>query len=308
MTDADVDGAHIRTLLLTFFYRQMPELIERGHLYIAQPPLYKVTRGKSEHYLKDERALEDYLDRARARGRRAGRSAPARSAPAAIARHRRRRRAQCRRRIDGAALALQPRRRRAGGDRRRASIPSCCRVRRAGERRGAARSPSGWTRLSEETERGWTGRYGERRLRVLARGARRHRGARRSTRALLGSLDARRLERAAARTCRRSTASPASSAARTHDTPIHGPRELLEAVFDAGRKGLSLQRYKGLGEMNPEQLWETTLDPNARTLLQVKIGELDEADEIFTRLMGDIVEPRREFIQTNALSVANLDV
>jgi DNA gyrase subunit B len=154
MTDADVDGAHIRTLLLTFFFRQMPELIEGGYLYIAQPPLYKVARGKSEVYLKDQPIL----------------------------------------------------RRKEGG------------------------------------------------------------------------------------------------------TRISGPRELLQAVFAVGRKGLTLQRYKGLGEMNAEQLWETTLDPHARSLLQVRVNDAVDADSLFSRLMGDEVEPRREFIQDNALSVANLDI
>src|SRR5204863_69695 len=175
MTDADVDGSHIRTLLMTFFYRQMRDLIERGHLYIAQPPLFKAAKGKSAIYLKDERALDDHLIQTG---------------------------------LDGTVFKL--------GD---------------------------------------------------------------------GTVQA-----------------------KDEEIQISSPTALFAAVLEAGRKGVTIQRYKGLGEMNPDQLWETTLDPEARTLLQVRINHADEADEIFATLMGDVVEPRREFIQDNALKVANLDV
>ena len=305
MTDADVDGAHIRTLLLTFFFRQMPELIERGHLYIAQPPLYKVTRGKSEQYLKDERALEDFLiepglDGARAAARQRRGARRARSArlveEARVVRNL----------LERAALALQPRGRRAGGDRRRAQARSA----------------------SEPTRRPQAAAEIARRLDVHRRGDRAR---------LERPLRERRLSSSSARCAasRRSQSStwrcsapptPASSTStppplrdvyrRPGDAAAQGRREpwsraptsLLDAVTAAGRKGLTLQRYKGLGEMNPEQLWETTLDPNVRSLLQVKVNEVADADDMFTKLMGDVVEPRREFIQANALNVANLDV
>ena len=160
--------------------------------------------------------------------------------------------------------------------------------------------------LSEETERGWSGRIGNEGF-VFRREVRGVTEAHTLDRALLGSLEARRLNERHAH-LQEIYGSPARLKRKDAETPVYGPRTLLEAVYDAGRKGITLQRYKGLGEMNPEQLWETTLNRDVRTLLQVKIGDLGEADEIFSRLMGDIVEPRREFIQANALAVANLDV
>ena len=303
MTDADVDGSHIRTLLLTFFYRQMRELIDRGHLFIAQPPLYKITRGKSEQYLKDERALEDYLI---ATG------------------------------LEDSVLRLFSGEHRAGADLR--SLVEQARSirnvlsglhsrynRRVVEQAAIAgvltsdifddpRKAVGAAQyiarrldaLSEETERGWQGEFRE------GEGFRFQRNVRGVTevaaldQALLGSADARKLDEHAA-TLQQVYPRPAILRRKEEETAIHGPVALFDAVTSAGRKGISLQRYKGLGEMNPNQLWETTLDRNARSLLQVNVKEIDEANILFDELMGDKVEPRRAFIEQNALS-ASVDV
>jgi DNA gyrase subunit B len=303
MTDADVDGAHIRTLLLTFFYRQMPELVQKGHLYIAQPPLYKVSKGKSEAYLKDQTALENYLIESG---------------------------------LEGATLQLGTSEQRTGND-LRDIVEQARGIRRviddlhsrysrfvveqaaiggafeadlllsavaATER--AEEIAKQLDAISEETEKGWSGRFGNEGFNFR----REVRGVTEShtlDRSLLQSVEARRLNDRRAH-LQEIYGSMAHLKRKDGETPVSGPRALLDAVFQIGRKGLSLQRYKGLGEMNPGQLWETTLDKDARTLLQVKIGDLDEADEIFSKLMGDVVEPRREFIQENALNVANLDV
>ena len=304
MTDADVDGAHIRTLLLTFFYRQMPEIIDRGHLFIAQPPLYKVKRGSSEQYLKDGKGLENYLIETG---------------------------------LEDAVLVLGSGQERAGVD-LRSIIDEAISVRAAIEAlhsrysravieqtaiAGAlnpevlanAENADGAARyiarrldvISEETERGWTGAP------TSDGGLNFSREVRGVTESwvidgrLIGSADALRLDKKASH-LQEIYAKPARLRRKDQDTVIHGPLSLLEAVFSAGRKGLTLQRYKGLGEMNPDQLWETTLDENVRTLLKCQVRELDEADDLFTKLMGDVVEPRREFIRENALSVANLDV
>jgi DNA gyrase subunit B len=308
MTDADVDGAHIRTLLLTFFFRQMPELIERGHLFIAQPPLYKVTRGKSSQYLKDEAAFEDYLI---ATG------------------------------LEEAVLEL------AGGERRngadlRGVVNDALTVRAvinglhsrydrsvveqaaiagalnpdvfADLGRAAALAEAVAARLdliAEETERGWQGRLATSNEGpggyVFERMVRGVREIVMLDMALINSADARVLNRHAGRLAEIYTEPPILRR-RDMAERLTGPLALLEAIFSAGRKGITVQRYKGLGEMNAEQLWETTLDPDARSLLQVKITDATDADALFARLMGDEVEPRREFIQENALSVANLDV
>jgi DNA gyrase subunit B len=303
MTDADVDGAHIRTLLLTFFYRQMRELIDRGHLYIAQPPLYKVTRGKSEQYLKDERALEEYLIETGlddcvfklASGEdRTGRDLltlveDARSIRGTLNNLHSR---YNRKVVEQAAIAgvLNPR---ITGDVATANAAADYIARRLDA-------------LAEEVERGWVGRFIEGEGFAFERTVRGVKDVAMIDAALLGSADARRLDEYAPRL---QEAYPRTGMLRRKDieTPIHGPVSLFEAVTDAGRKGVALQRYKGLGEMNPSQLWETTLDTNERSLLQVKVKEVDEADDIFTKLMGDVVEPRREFIQDNSLS-ANVDV
>lgn len=302
MTDADVDGSHIRTLLLTFFFRQMPELLERGHIYIAQPPLYKVTRGKSEQYLKDERSLEDYLI---TQG------------------------------LEDASLVLASGEVRAGGDlhhvlestrsfrnvmnglhpRYNRAVVEQAAIAGAfapglliDEERAAEVATIVAKRLdgiADDTERGWTGTAdaagftfwrvvrGVKEVAVLDA-------------ALVGSAEARRLDALAA-DLQEVHAEPAALRRKGTEALVHGPMDLFDAVTDAGRKGIALQRYKGLGEMNAEQLWETTLDVNARSLLQVKVKEVADADDLFNRLMGDVVEPRREFIQENALR-ASVDV
>ncbi|MCK9553216.1 DNA topoisomerase (ATP-hydrolyzing) subunit B [Aquamicrobium lusatiense] len=308
MTDADVDGAHIRTLLLTFFFRQMPELIERGHLYIAQPPLYKVTRGKSSQYLKDEAAFEDYLINLG---------------------------------LEDASLTLGSGEVRAGQDLRTA-VEDALSVRQllnglhtryshsvveqaaiAGGLNPALFDDLGQAvamaeaiaarldMISEETERGWKGStsrsnegpggyWFERTVRSVREAVHLDMG-------LINSADARQLDRLAPRLSEVYSRQPVLRRKEGSQT-ISGPLALLDAVFAIGRRGLTMQRYKGLGEMNAEQLWETTLDPNVRSLLQVKVNDASGADELFARLMGDEVEPRREFIQDNALSVANLDI
>ncbi len=308
MTDADVDGAHIRTLLLTFFFRQMPELIERGHLYIAQPPLYKVTRGKSSQYLKDEAAFEDYL---------IGTG------------------------LEDASLTLGSGEVRTGQD-LRAAVDDALAVRHllnglhtryshavveqatiaGGLNPGvfddlgkandmAERIAERLDLISEETERGWKGSTSRSNEGpggyLFERTVRGVREAVHLDMALINSADARQLDRLAPRLGEVYARQPVLRRKEGSQT-LSGPLALLDAVFAIGRKGLTMQRYKGLGEMNAEQLWETTLDPNARSLLQVKVNDASGADELFARLMGDEVEPRREFIQENALSVANLDI
>src|SRR5712672_767023 len=298
MTDADVDGSHIRTLLMTFFYRQMRELIERGHLYIAQPPLYKVTRGKSEQYLKDERALEDYLI--------AGGLEDAVLRPASGDE---RARADLARLVEDARViratlqGLHSRYNRKVVE--QAAILGVLNSSIFGDpQKAKAAAPYIARRLdalADEVERGWTGRFTEGEGFFFERTVRGVKDVAIIDDALLGSADARKLDDYAAR-LQEAYPKPGLLRRKDTETPIHGPVSLFEAVTDAGRKGVALQRYKGLGEMNPSQLWETTLDTNARSLLQVKIKEVDEADDIFTKLMGDVVEPRRDFIQENSLN------
>ncbi len=301
MTDADVDGAHIRTLILTFFFRQMPALIEGGYLYIAQPPLYKVARGKSEVYIKDQAALEDYLiDMG----------------------------------IEGAVLRLANGEELAGADLRRV-IEGARQFRRILDAfptnypRGileqaalagafdAGRADADLQAVADtvarrlnliaaEYEKGWIGRITQDNGIRLARVLRGVEELRTLDGAVLRSGEARRLS-AASMEHRDIYRNEARLIRKDREQLVYGPIDLLKSILTEGEKGLSLQRYKGLGEMNPEQLWETTLDPEARTLLQVKIDDLAEADDIFTKLMGDVVEPRREFIQQNALNVENLD-
>jgi DNA gyrase subunit B len=303
MTDADVDGAHIRTLLLTFFYRQMPELIERGHVFIAQPPLYKATRGKSERYLKDERELTDYLIAEGSAGTTftlhtgetlAGADfdtlvAKARAAVAAIEgfpRH------YPRFLLEQAAIAgaLNPE---ILADAQHASQTALYIARRLDQ-------------LSEETERGW---HGEPTPDGGMKFWREVRGVREAVAIdgpVITSADARKLDRLAS-DLQAAYLKAGVLARKDEKREVRAPSQLLNAIFEWGRKGLALQRYKGLGEMNAEQLWETTLDENARTLLLVKVEHADAADDLFAKLMGDVVEPRREFIQDNALYAA-LDV
>jgi DNA gyrase subunit B len=304
MTDADVDGAHIRTLLLTFFFRQMPDLIERGHVFIAQPPLYKVKRGSSEQYLKNERALEDYLIESG---------------------------------LEEALLTLSTGEILAGADLRaivdearavaavlnglhsrynrdvveQVAIAGALKQEILAEteqaQEAAAYVAKRLDALSDETERGWSGVFSPEtgfRFERLVRGVKEIAMV---DPALLDSADGRKLDLFASK-LQPIYGKFGRLVRKDVETAVHGPRDLLAAIFAAGRKGLTLQRYKGLGEMNAEQLWETTLDPEARSLLQVKVREADAADDLFGRLMGDEVEPRREFIQQNALNVANLDV
>jgi DNA gyrase subunit B len=303
MTDADVDGAHIRTLLLTFFYRQMAELVEKGHVYIAQPPLYKVTRGKSETYLKDQRALEDYLiDQGLDETVLVTGSGELRAGPDL------RQIVDLGRGIVGVIDGLHSRYSRTVVE--QAAIVGAFNpqlLRSAETASNIARAVAERLDvLAEETEKGWEGRYGNDGF-AFKREVRGVTEFHSLDQAMLGSLDARRLGERHAQLAEVYGA-PAKLRRKTETIDVFGPRSLLDAIYEAGRKGIAMQRYKGLGEMNPEQLWETTLDRDVRTLLQVKIGDLTEADEIFSKLMGDVVEPRREFIQENALSVANLDV
>jgi DNA gyrase subunit B len=301
MTDADVDGAHIRTLLLTFFFRQMPELIDAGHLYIAQPPLYKVARGKSEVYLKDQAALEDYLVQQGIEGAVLRLGSGEEIVGADLARVLEE--ARLVRRILQAFPTHYPQRIIEQSAIAGALLPG----RLDADAQGVADTVAARLDLvALEYERGWTGRptqdHGLRFARVL-RGVEE---VRTLDGPVLRSGEARRLA-AQTQTLAEVYGAPARLLRKDRELLVHGPLELLNAILAEGEKGLNLQRYKGLGEMNPAQLWETTLDPAARTLLQVKIDDLAEADDIFTKLMGDVVEPRREFIQTNALSVENLD-
>ena len=301
MTDADVDGAHIRTLLLTFFYRQMPELVEGGFLYIAQPPLYKVSRGKSEVYLKDQSALDNYLVQQGIEGAVLKVGSNAEIAGQDLARI-----VDEARQLDRVLEAFPthyPRHILEQAAIAGAFVPGAV----DNDLQGTADNIA--TRLNLialEYESGWSGRItqdqGIRLARVL-------RGVEE-----LRTLDGPMLRSGEARKAGTFTESlrevyerPATLFRKDQSQIIHGPLELLDSILKEGEKGLTLQRYKGLGEMNPDQLWETTLDPDARTLLQVKITDAAEADDLFTKLMGDVVEPRREFIQSNALSVANLD-
>jgi DNA gyrase subunit B len=299
MTDADVDGAHIRTLLLTFFYRQMPELVEKGHLYIAQPPLYRVSKGKSEAYLKDQRAFEDYLIDA-------GLEEAALELGSGEVRTRRdlRDTVEQARYVTRIIDDLHSRYTRFVVEQAAIGGLFDPKLLQSSEQANAraATIADRLDVLSEETERGWSAMLGNEGY-VFRRQVRGVTEVHTLDRALIGSLEARRLNERQSQ-LEEIYALPARLKRKDSESPVHGPRSLLEAIYDAGRKGISIQRYKGLGEMNPDQLWETTLNRDVRTLLQVKLGDLGEADEIFSRLMGDIVEPRREFIQANALAAS----
>ena len=301
MTDADVDGAHIRTLLLTFFYRQMPELIEGGYVYIAQPPLYKVSRGKSEVYLKDQAAMDDYLIEQGIDGAilRQG------NGEEILGQDLRRIVDQARqlKRVLDAFPTHYPRHILEQAAIAGAFVPGVVDQDLQGT---ADRVAERLNLIALEYEQGWQGRitqdHGIRLARIL-RGVEEVR-----------TLDGPMLRSGEARKTGSFTQSlqdvynlPATLMRKERSQMIYGPLDLLNAILQEGEKGLTLQRYKGLGEMNPDQLWETTLDPDARTLLQVKIDDVAEADDLFTKLMGDVVEPRREFIQQNALNVENLD-
>ncbi len=301
MTDADVDGAHIRTLLLTFFYRQMPELIENGHLYIAQPPLYKVSRGKSEVYLKDQAAMDEYLIQQGVDGAQlklgSGEVITGQDLARVVDEAR-----QLKRVLD-AFPTHYPRHILEQAAIAGAFVPGAVDRDLQGVADKVARRLDV---IALEYERGWQGRITQDHGIRLARILRGVEEVRTLDGPMLRSGEAR---RTGSFTQALQTVYDKSAVLERKDRRqiIHGPLELLRAILDEGEKGLSLQRYKGLGEMNPNQLWETTLDPDARTLLRVEVDDMAEADDLFTKLMGDVVEPRREFIQQNALSVENLD-
>ena len=320
MTDADVDGAHIRTLLLTFFHRQMPEIIRAGHLFIAQPPLYKIQKGKSEVYLKDQPAYDRFLVQTGLHGRLLETAGGTRGGAelAGLVEH---------------ALRL---RNLFGFVPRKYNYALIEAMALAGaldpeltDRSEALTKAAAHLQMGD-TEARWSAEIGDDgvvRFRRLWRGVT---DVHEIEAAFLTSAEARKLHRVAGEHAEvyehpvhlvkgsedepepvdpdSADETDSDAPAIADDTAITLPSQLLDAVMAAGRKGQKVQRYKGLGEMNAEQLWETTLDPDNRALLQVKVEDADVTDEIFTRLMGDIVEPRREFIQDNALNVANLDV
>jgi len=301
MTDADVDGAHIRTLLLTFFFRQMPSLIEAGHLYIAQPPLYKVARGKSEVYLKDQPAFDEFLIQQGVEGAMlrlgTGEEITGQDLGRVVEE------ARVVRRILQAFPTHYPQRIIEQAAIAGALMPGLVDA----DPQGMADAVSKRLDIvALEYERGWQGRPTQDHGLRFTRSLRGVEEVRTLDGPVLRSGEARRLS-AHTEALQDVYTVPAKLVRKDREQLIHGPVELLAAILAEGEKGLSLQRYKGLGEMNPEQLWETTLDPSARTLLQVKVDDLAEADDIFTKLMGDVVEPRREFIQQNALNVENLD-
>jgi len=304
MTDADVDGSHIRTLLLTFFFRQMPEIVERGHLYIAQPPLYRAKRGQSERYLKDDRELEDYL-------------IDVSLGDAVLVLH------------DGQQIAGEHLRDVIGKGRwirtlltrmtSRVPTPLLEQVAIAGALNAdtladpvKAQQAVDYVarrldRMAAEYDRGWHGELRDDGSLAFHRTLRGVTETHVIDAAVVHSTEAQRLDELA-KELEEHYVKAGTLKIKDAEHTIRGPVGLVDAFFQTGRKGISIQRYKGLGEMNPDQLWETTLDPNARRLLQVKVAHADEAQEVFSTLMGDIVEPRREFIQENALKVVNLDV
>ena len=305
MTDADVDGSHIRTLLLTFFYRKMRQIIENGYLYIAQPPLYRAKKGSSEVYLKDDRAMEDHLF-----------SLAIDDGAVFIS-------------FDGIQIAADDLRKLLEEARIEKQLLSQLsnhipmRIIEQAAILGALNTEllndsqhsdevSGYiarrlNALELEHERGWKGRT------LSDGGLEFHRSLRGVSQthaidtAIIRSSDARKLDQIAGK-LQKFYARPGKIVMKEQENDVTGPVDLVDIILSSGRKGTSIQRYKGLGEMNPVQLWETTLDPNVRSLLQVKVSQAEEADNLFSKLMGDVVEPRRDFIQENALKVANLDV
>ncbi|MDK9719799.1 MAG: DNA topoisomerase (ATP-hydrolyzing) subunit B [Rhodospirillales bacterium] len=304
MTDADVDGSHIRTLLLTFFYRQMPDVIERGYLYIAQPPLYRAKRGNSEVYLKDEKALENYLIDA-------GLDSAVltlHSGAQVAGQH-------LRALVEQARMVktlLQPLARRVPMKlAEQAAIAGAFNMKVLSDEVLAKEAAAYVARrldvLEPEFERGWVGEKRADGGLIFTRTLRGVSETHALDGVMLHSGEARKLDELAP-SLQDSYAHTGKLITKDKEILITGPVGLAGGIMDAGRKGVGMQRYKGLGEMNPEQLWATTLDPEARTLLQVKVNMADEANDIFSTLMGDLVEPRRDFIQTNALKVANLDV
>ena len=305
MTDADVDGSHIRTLLLTFFYRQMPEIIERGYLYIAQPPLYRAKKGESEQYLKDDPEMEEYLIRAGLRDAVLTISDGAQIAGEDL--YDRVKQAQRAKRLlepisDKLTNAEVAEQSAVLGAFNQILLDSQEQSQLVAD--ALARRLDG---LAMPADRGWTAEIVEGGGIAFVRTRRGVTERQVIDGALLRSSEARRLDELAPE-LQTLYARPAMLNAKDFEKRITGPVEMFDAILALGRKGVSVQRYKGLGEMNPEQLWETTLDPEVRTLLQVNIDHADSAEEVFSTLMGDVVEPRRDFIQDNALKVVNLDV
>ena len=303
MTDADVDGSHIRTLLLTFFYRKMPEIIEAGYLYIAQPPLYKITHGKSVTYIKDENEMNEYLINEG---------------------------------IKDCVLTLFSGEQIAGDDLKKIvyEAKECFNIiNRVSDKYdkniveqtaiAGALNPdilndsnkasevakyvaNRLDQLSQEVENGWEGKSIDDGSLNFERNLRGVTESYSIDIPLIKSLDARRLDEHAIN-LQKTYLKRATLKKREEEHEIRSPSQLINTIFSFGKKGLAVQRYKGLGEMNPDQLWETTLDPSVRSLLQVKISRIDDANNIFDTLMGDKVAPRREFIQDRALTVVNLD-
>ena len=292
MTDADVDGAHIRTLLLTFFYRQMPELIERGYLYIAQPPLYKVERGKNTQYIKDQAELDEYLIDAGSRE-----ATLTLDDGAVIA-------GEDLKRVAREALAVQQILNRM---KHRAPDSAIAQIAISGildvEEHPdlIAGAVARLDLIADEGEDGWSGRYDDDGALVFERDVRGVMDRITMRPSFRDSSDARRLQKLAPSLGETYAGTASFRRGEADAIDVSGPAQLLEVIFEGGRKGFKIQRYKGLGEMNPDQLWETTLDSNARSLLQVKVEAADVTDDLFTKLMGDVVEPRREFIINNAL-------
>ena len=306
MTDADVDGSHIRTLLLTFFYRQMPEIIEKGYVYIAQPPLYKAKRGNSVLYLKDDREMEDYLVRGGCEDavlqKNNGEQLAGQDLIAMVENTRKAR---------GLIAALNKKapekiieQMAIDGMFAREVIDNLDLLREK-----AALLAVKLDTQEAEYDKGWKGDVlpdGSVSFHRTLRGVEEKHviGA-----TIFDSPEARALDEMKNFLSENySEEQSLSSPKLGEEKKIHGPVSFVDAIMAMGRKGITLQRYKGLGEMNPEQLWETTLDPEARSLLQVKIDMLDDADQVFSTLMGDVVEPRKDFIQENALNVINLDI
>ncbi len=301
MTDADVDGAHIRTLILTFFYRQMPQLIEKGYLYVAQPPLYRIRRGNKAVYMKDDKELQNYLiDSA----------------------------------LDGAVLKAANGVQMAGADlkqfvtkvldftnlvnalSRRMPAEVIQAAALAGALSDSAIGNSGKASdiakqlnasIGDPVLSCWGGSIDEHGEIVLAREVR---GVSEKIIFDKGTLSAPEVAKInlVIKEIGAEFNGKVMLCGKDGEKLVNTPSLLLDAIMEAGRKGSSIQRFKGLGEMNPDQLWETTLDPENRTLLQVKVSDVNEAEEVFSTLMGGVVEPRRDFIQENALKVSNLDV
>ena len=305
MTDADVDGSHIRTLLLTFFFRQMPELVEKGYLYIAQPPLYRAKKGNSEVYLKDDTALEDYLfggvveDGAMLKTF-SGSQIAASDLLQVIKEAR-----QVKTLLEQVAQHVPI------GILEQAAIARALNPEILSDNEQAIQTANYVARrldaFAKDSERGWLGGPLDDGGLSFSREIRGVSETHTIDGALIRSADARKLNDLADR-LQELYANKGTLFHKEEELPVYGPISLVETLLSISRKGVSFQRYKGLGEMNPEQLWETTLDPNVRSLLQVRVNDMVDAQGLFETLMGDVVEPRRNFIQSNALKVANLDV